>query len=72
MFAGLLAEQSAGAGEVGLTTFCVVWMLCRIIYTVNYLMVETKTWSYLRSLTFFASTAWAFTVIGRSAFVLGK
>ncbi|KAK5121730.1 hypothetical protein LTR85_004605 [Meristemomyces frigidus] len=71
VFAGLLAEQRAGEGAVGLSTFCVGWMAVRVLYTINYIVAETQQLSYLRSLLYFVGTAWAFTTIGRAAMVLG-
>ena len=72
VFAGLLAEQKAGAGAVGLDMFCVGWMLVRVLYTGNYIMTASLKWSYLRSLLYFVGTFWAFLVIGRAALVVGQ
>lgn len=72
VFAGLLAEQRAGDGSVGLNTFCIGWMAIRILYTANYLMTETQKWSYLRSALYFAGTIWAFGLFYRAAVVLGS
>lgn len=71
VFAGLLAEQQAGEGAVGLDAFCVGWMVVRVLYTVNYITTESLQWSYVRSLLYFIGTGWAFTTIGRAAMVLG-
>ncbi|KAK4544395.1 hypothetical protein LTR36_004286 [Oleoguttula mirabilis] len=72
VFAGLLADQQAGNGAVGLSTFCVGWMVVRTLYTINYIVVETQQWSYVRSLLYFIGTGWAFLTIGRAAMVLGN
>ncbi|TKA33698.1 hypothetical protein B0A50_00534 [Salinomyces thailandicus] len=69
---GLLAEQKAGEGEIGLSAFCVGWMALRTAYTANYLVTETQQWSILRSLLYFAGTGWAFTILYRAARVLGS
>ncbi|GAB1736678.1 hypothetical protein NU219Hw_g8296t1 [Hortaea werneckii] len=45
---GLLAEQRAGEGAIGLSAFCTGWMLIRILYTANYIVTETQQWSYDR------------------------
>lgn len=71
IFAGLMAERSAGTGSVGLDNFVVGWMACRIVYTVNYIVTESKGWSYLRSAMYIASTGWAFTVLGKAAYAVG-
>lgn len=71
IFAGLLAEQKVGEGEIGLIEFAVGWMLLRVLYTINYLVTETVQWSYLRSVLYFISTFWAFYLIGSAAFALG-
>ena len=68
----MLAEQRVGEGGVGLSTFCVGWMVTRTAYTVNYIVTETIEWSYLRTLLYYICTGWAFTVIGRAALVLGS
>jgi len=70
IFAGMLAEQKAGSGAVGLTTFCVAFLAMRVGYTANYIVVDTMNWSYVRSLLYVASTIWAFYVCGRAAMVL--
>ncbi|KAK4495432.1 hypothetical protein PRZ48_013763 [Zasmidium cellare] len=41
VFAGMLAEQRVGEGELGLNEFVVGWMVIRILYTANYLVTET-------------------------------
>lgn len=72
VFAGLLAEQRAGEGAVGLSTFCVGWMVVRVLYTINYIVTETVQWSLLRSVLYFVGTGWAFGILGRAAFALGS
>ncbi|KAK5132317.1 hypothetical protein LTR08_009225 [Meristemomyces frigidus] len=72
VFAGLLAEQRVGEGGVGLSAFCVGWMVVRTVYTANYIVAETVAWSYLRTALYFIGTLWAFLVIGRAALVLGS
>ena len=72
VFAGLLAEQQAGEGRVGLNQFVMAWMLIRIVYTANYITTETVKWTYLRSMLYFAGTGWAFAVLGKSAMVFGN
>ncbi|RMY74194.1 hypothetical protein D0863_03375 [Hortaea werneckii] len=69
---GLLAEQRAGEGAIGLSAFCTGWMVIRILYTANYIVTETQQWSYLRSLLYFAGTGWAFLTFYRAATVLGN
>lgn len=71
VFAGLMAERTAGVGSVGLDNFVMAWMACRVVYTVNYIMTEKASWSYLRSAMYMVSTGWAFTVIGKAAFAVG-
>ncbi|KAF2861749.1 hypothetical protein K470DRAFT_29523 [Piedraia hortae CBS 480.64] len=70
VLAGVLAEKKAGAGSVGLSNFCVMWHLIRLLYTANYIMTETIRWSYLRSLLYFAGTGYAFATLYKSARVL--
>lgn len=72
VFAGMLAEARAGESELGLINFVVGWMLIRVLYTANYLASETITWSYLRSVLYFAGTGWSFLILYRSALVLGN
>lgn len=72
IFAGMLAEQRAGEGELGLLNFVVGWMAIRTLYTANYLATETVVWSYLRSALYFAGTGWSFLILWRSALVLGN
>ncbi|KAF2767552.1 hypothetical protein EJ03DRAFT_144923 [Teratosphaeria nubilosa] len=72
VFAGILAEQGAGEGEIGLGAFCVGWLAIRVLYTANYLVTETIGWSYLRSLLYFAGCGWAFVILWRAAKVLGN
>ncbi|CZT24052.1 uncharacterized protein RCC_09769 [Ramularia collo-cygni] len=72
IFAGLLAESRVGVDQVGLNTFVYGWMAVRVLYTANYLTTETRAWSYLRSILYFVGTGWAFSVLGRSALVLGN
>ncbi|KAI7484703.1 hypothetical protein KC351_g4324 [Hortaea werneckii] len=69
---GLLAEQRAGEGAIGLSAFCTGWMVIRILYTANYIVTETQQWSYVRSLLYFAGTGWAFLTFYRAATVLGN
>lgn len=71
VFAGLMAERSAGSGSVGLDSFVVGWMGCRIIYTINYIVTESASWSYLRSAMYMVGTTWAFVVIGKAAYAVG-
>lgn len=71
VFAGLMAERSAGTGSVGLDSFVMGWMGCRVVYTINYILAESVSWSYLRSAMYMFSTAWAFTVIGKAAYAVG-
>ncbi|KAK4574467.1 hypothetical protein LTR86_001308 [Recurvomyces mirabilis] len=72
IFAGCLAEWRAGAGATGVTTFSIVWMALRTAYTINYIVVETRKWAFVRSLIYFITTFWAFAVIIRAAFVFGS
>jgi uncharacterized MAPEG superfamily protein len=83
IFAGLLAEASlrtplkgglsasAASAQIGVTAFSVGWMIIRVLYTANYITTETKGWSRVRSLLYFAGNGWAFTVLAKSAFALG-
>lgn len=71
VFAGLMAERSAGQGSVGLDMFVMGWMGMRVVYTANYIVTESASWSYLRSLMYMAGTSWAFTVIGKAAYAIG-
>jgi uncharacterized MAPEG superfamily protein len=71
VFAGLLAEQRAGDGEVGLTKFCVAWLVLRLLYTINYMFAETQQLSYVRTLLYNVGTIYAFWIIGRASWVLG-
>jgi uncharacterized MAPEG superfamily protein len=70
VFAGILGEQRAGAGELGLNGFVIGWNVIRVLYTANYLTAETMKWSYLRSALYFAGLAWAFAILYRAAVVL--
>lgn len=82
IFAGYLAEErlkapgyggltaEAAAGQVGVTTFALGWLALRTFYTVNYIVVETQGWSFLRSISYIAGVGWAFTILGRAAKVL--
>jgi len=72
IFAGILAENRAGEDEIGLNAFCVGWMLIRVLYTANYIVTETISWSYLRSVLYFLGTGWAFVILYRAAVILGK
>nr|POE71979.1 hypothetical protein CFP56_11855 [Quercus suber] len=72
VFAGLLAEAKIGQGELGLKSFVVGWMVTRVLYTINYLNVESQGWSYIRSLLWFVNIGWAFAILGRSAYALGN
>lgn len=72
VFAGLLAEQKAGNGAVGLNDFVAAFLLIRVAYTINYIVTETVQWSYLRSLLYFVGAFWSFAVIGRAALVIGR
>ena len=71
IFAGLLAEQTVGAGAVGLTNFAVGWMVIRVLYTISYLRTEDVKWSYFRSVVYNVGSFWALYVIGKAAFVFG-
>ena len=76
VFAGLLAERTTGSGlvkaeSVGLESFVVGILAARVVYTLNYIMTETVTWSYLRSVMYIGSTVWSFVVIAKAAYVLG-
>ena len=72
VFAGLMAERTAGAGSVGLDAFVMGWMACRVVYTANYIVTEKASWSYLRSAMYMVCTGWAFMVIGKAAFAIGS
>ena len=72
VFAGMLAEQRAGEDEVGLISFVIGWNVIRILYTINYLNVETNAWSYVRSLLYFWCTGWSFVMLYRSSMILGN
>lgn len=72
VFAGMLAEARAGESELGLINFVIGWNLIRVLYTANYLASETIQWSYLRSVLYFAGTGWSFSMLYRSALVLGN
>ena len=71
VFAGLLAEQRAGKGRVGVDAFVVGSMVIRVLYTINYIKTETMRWSYVRTALYNAGVLWAFYVIGRAAFIVG-
>lgn len=71
IFAGLLAEQKAGPGTLALNEFAIGFLLLRVLYTAFYIMTETIRVSYVRSVLYFATSGWAFYVIGRAAFVIG-
>lgn len=71
VFAGLMAERSAGTGSVGLNSFVLGWMGCRVVYTANYLVTESASWSFLRSAMYALSTSWAFVVLGKAAYAVG-
>lgn len=47
-------------------------MLIRVLYTANYIVTETISWSYLRSVLYFLGTGWAFVILYRAAVILGK
>ncbi|GIZ41497.1 hypothetical protein CKM354_000480000 [Cercospora kikuchii] len=72
VFAGLLAENKLGKGSVGLASFVYGWNAIRILYTANYLTTETRNWSYLRSLLYFAGTGWAFAILYRASKAVGE
>jgi uncharacterized MAPEG superfamily protein len=71
IFAGLLAQQKIGPGEIALNEFAVGFLLLRALYTVCYILTETIRLSYLRSALYFITTGWAFYVIGRAAYIVG-
>ncbi|KAK4617829.1 hypothetical protein CLAFUW4_12022 [Fulvia fulva] len=71
LFAGMLAENRVGEGELGLINFVVGWMVIRTLYTVNYLATEqSQGWTQVRSLLYFLGTGWSFLILGRAAFAL--
>ncbi|KXL50916.1 hypothetical protein M433DRAFT_22147 [Acidomyces richmondensis BFW] len=72
IFAGILAEQRAGEDEMGLNAFCVGWIVLRVLYTANYIVTDTISWSYLRSVLYFLGTGWAFVILCRAAVTLGR
>lgn len=72
IFAGLIAENQVGTGSLGLDEFAVGWLAIRVLYTVNYLTADTVKWSYVRSILYFVGSFWAFSVIARAAFALGR
>lgn len=72
IFAGLLAEQRVGEGEIGLIGFAVGFLVFRMLYTISYIYTETVRWSYVRSTLYAISTLWAFYMIGKASFILGK
>ncbi|KAI5362973.1 Putative membrane-associated, eicosanoid/glutathione metabolism (MAPEG) protein [Septoria linicola] len=72
VFAGLLAENRLGKDSIGLESFVYGWNLIRILYTANYLTTETRVWSYLRSLLYFAGTGWAFAILYRASKAFGE
>jgi uncharacterized MAPEG superfamily protein len=72
VFAGLLAEQRVGEGEIGLGAYCVGWMVLRVLYTANYMMAETRAWSLVRSVLYLSGCLWSFVTLWRAAFVLGN
>jgi uncharacterized MAPEG superfamily protein len=71
IFAGLLAEQKVGTGDLALNEFAVGFILLRVLYTVCYILTETIRLSYMRSALYFLTTGWAFYVIGRAAYLIG-
>lgn len=71
IFAGLMAERTAGVGSVGLENFVMGFLGLRVVYTLNYIATESVSWSYLRSLAYMVSTGWAFTILGRAAYAVG-
>ena len=71
ILAGLIAEQKAGSGAVGLSRFAVGWLVARTVYTANYLTAETIQWSYLRSVCYNIANGWALYTVVRAAFIIG-
>ncbi|GAB7362239.1 hypothetical protein MBLNU230_g2264t1 [Neophaeotheca triangularis] len=52
VIAGLLAEKQTGR-DLGVQTFAAAWMASRLVYVANYIVTESKTWSFLRSAAYF-------------------